>query len=84
MQVSEMIGSPWWEGVTLYQCWKIRVLLEERGQESPELSALWPESPKEHCQLCLSYLRQLQPRLETQEMEAALAELETKMDRKSG
>lgn len=75
-QVSEQINSPWWMGITLYQCWKIRELLDAAGVEAPTLRALWPEDPLKHCRLCLSYLHRIQPRLETQEMERALAQLD--------
>jgi len=75
-QVSRRIGSPWWEGITLYQCWKIRGLLERRGQTSPSLEALWPRSPLEHCRMCLGFLHRMPTRQVTVEMERALAELE--------
>ena len=42
-QVCGRIGSPWWLGVALYQCWRIRVLLDGRGEDQPRLRALWPE-----------------------------------------
>ena len=75
-QVSDMIGSPWWKGVTLYQCWKIRKLLDARGIEAPELRRLWPQDPIEHCRLCLFFLNQMGPRLESREMEEILRQLE--------
>ncbi len=75
-RISDMLGSPWWKGITLYLSWKIRMLLEGGGLESAQLQALWPESPLEHCRLCLSYLRKLQPTQEADEIEAALRRLE--------
>ncbi len=72
LSLSETIGSPWWKGVTLYMAWKIRCLLESRGQTSEALEAFWPASKEEHCRQCLSCLHQLQPRIETKEMEREL------------
>lgn len=76
-QVCGRIGSPWWLGVTLYQCWRIRVLLDGRGEDQPRLRALWPESKREHCIQCLVQLNRLQPTVERTEMEQALAQLST-------
>ena len=76
-QVCGRIGSPWWLGVTLYQCWRIRVLLDGWGEDQPRLRALWPESKREHCIQCLAQLNRLQPTVERTEMEQALAQLST-------
>ena len=54
---------------------KIRQLLEQRGVSVPELEALWPADPAEHCRLALSYLHRLQPRIESLELEKALKAL---------
>lgn len=70
-----MIGSPWWMGITIYNSWKIRGLLEELGLNVPELQTLWPESKREHCEWGLKYLHRLEPRMETGEMERALQTL---------
>ena len=81
-QVSDQIGSPWWKGITLYQGWKIRALLKERGVQAPEFQGLWPDEARAHCRQCLDCLHRLQPlpdtpkRLETLEMEEALRQLE--------
>ena len=75
MDVSRRLASPWWMGITLYQTWKIRQLLEQRGVSVPELEALWPADPAEHCRLALSYLHRLQPRIESLELEKALKAL---------
>lgn len=72
LRLSETIGSPWWKGITLYVSWNIRRLMEARGQKSEELESFWPASREEHCRECLSCLYQLQPRIETQEMEREL------------
>lgn len=76
-QVCGRIGSPWWLGVTLYQCWRVRALLDERGEDQPRLRALWPASKREHCLQCLEQLNKIQPTLERTEMEQALAQLST-------
>ena len=70
-----MIGSPWWTGISIYNCWKIRELLERAGLEVPELQELWPASKREHCIWGLNYLHRLEPRSETVEMEHALQAL---------
>ncbi len=70
-----MIGSPWWMGVSIYNCWKIREFLESEGLEIPQLQALWPASKREHCVWGLKYLHRLKPRCETAEMEHALQAL---------
>ena len=75
-EICRMIGSPWWWGVMVYITWRIRLFLEERGKQIPELSALWPASRREHCLWGLSFLRQLQPRLETEELENTIKFLE--------
>lgn len=72
LSLSETIGSPWWKGITLYMAWKIRCLLEDRGQTSEALEAFWPASREEHCRQCLACLHQIQPRIETEEMEREL------------
>ena len=75
-QVSDRIRSPWWKGITLYQCWKIRQLLDERGIEAARLRSLWPQDPIQHCRQCLFYLNQMGPRQESREMEGVLRQLE--------
>ncbi|MCR5825232.1 MAG: AAA family ATPase [Oscillospiraceae bacterium] len=72
LTLSRRIGSDWWTGITLYMTWKIRKFLEARGCVPPILSALWPVDEREHCELALRYLRKLQPRMETDEIEQAL------------
>lgn len=74
-QVSRQIGSPWWHGITLYQCWKIRELLDQRGDAAEKLRTFWPADPIEHLRRCLHDLHRLQPRKETAEMEEALRKL---------
>ena len=74
-QVSDTIGSPWWKGITLYKCWKIRKLLDSKGHQAENLRRLWPQSPLEHCQLCLACLHQMQPGIESREMESELEKL---------
>lgn len=74
LELCDTIGSPRWKGITIYLTWKIRKLLN--GKRCPALEALWPDSEAEHCAWCLSYLRRLQPRAETEEMERALLEAE--------
>lgn len=76
LQVSDMIGSPWWKGITVYLSYRIRILLSQRGETSQELAAVWPGSLREHCLWALSFLKKLQPCRETAEMEAALQQLE--------
>lgn len=76
-QVCGRIGSPWWLGVTLYQCWRIRALLDERGEDQPRLRALWPRSKREHCLRCLEQLNKIYPTPERAEMEQALSLLST-------
>lgn len=75
MEVSQRLASPWWMGITVYQMWKVRQLLEQRGLEVPELTELWPEDPAEHCRWALSYLHRLQPRIESRELEETLEKL---------
>ena len=48
------------------------ISMERHKWICPELEALWPVSQEEHCLWCLSYLRRLQPRIETEEMEQEL------------
>lgn len=72
LRLSETIASPWWKGITLYMAWKIRCFMEERGQTDGELESFWPASKEDHCRQCLSCLHQLQPRIETEEMERDL------------
>lgn len=75
LRVSDMIASPWWKGITIYQTWKIRKLLEDRHLEVPELQAIWPADPREHCRWGLESLHRLQPRMESMELEQALEAL---------
>ena len=70
LELCDTIGSPRWKGITIYITWKIRELI--KGNRCPALEALWPEGEEEHCVWCLSYLRRLQPRMETAEMEQEL------------
>lgn len=72
LSLSETIGSPWWKGITLYMAWKIRCLMEIHGQTNEALEDFWPASKEEHCRQCLACLHQLQPRIETEEMEREL------------
>ncbi|MCI8303608.1 MAG: AAA family ATPase [Lawsonibacter sp.] len=72
LELCDAIGSPWWKGIFIYMTWKIRLLMERHKWICPELEALWPVSQEEHCLWCLSYLRRLQPRIETEEMEQEL------------
>ena len=74
--ICDIIGSPWWKGVTIYLSWRIRTLLDEAGQDEPELRALWPEREEEHCAWGLSFLRRLPPCLEAEALERRLAQLE--------
>ncbi|WP_369283836.1 AAA family ATPase [Oscillibacter sp. GMB15532] len=69
------LGSPWWMGITIYNSWKIRSLLEDAGLSIPELESFWPKSKQEHCVWSLKYLHQLEPRIETAEMERTLQTL---------
>lgn len=74
-KISDRMGSPWWKGIALFLSWRIR-MLPALSQEAPEeLHALWPADPAEHCRLCLSYLKQMQPIPETSEIENALKQL---------
>lgn len=73
MQLSEKIRSPWWYGITVYMMWRIRLVLEENRQSVPMLESLWPEDRRRHCEWAVSYLAQLEPRLELREMEETLA-----------
>ena len=75
MEISQLIASPWWTGITIYQMWKIRQLLKQRGLDVPELTELWPADPAEHCRWALNYLHRLQPRIESKELEEALEAL---------
>lgn len=74
--ICDLIGSPWWKGITLYLLWRVRCILEKRGVQRPELSLLWPASHREHCQWALSYLDRLAPCLESEELRAEAARLE--------
>lgn len=80
LRVCDAIGSPQWKGVTLWVSWKIRCLITRRRQTCPELESIWPASEAEHCVWCLSFLRQLQPRLETEEMEREYLRVTNKGD----
>ena len=73
--ISDVIGSPWWKGITIYLSWVIRNELDEKGLAAPELRRLWPQREEEHCEWGLSFLRKLPPRLERQELEERLAQL---------
>ncbi len=73
--ISEKLRSPWWMGVTLYMSWKIRGLLAASGEQSPELSAIWPRSEEKHCLWALESLRRLGPCIEMDELEQRLLEL---------
>ncbi len=75
LELCDTIGSPRWKGITIYITWKIRQLLKARQWSCPALERLWPDSEKEHCTWCLTYLRRLQPRLETKEMEHDLLQI---------
>lgn len=75
LDVGRKMGSPWWNGITLYITWKIRLLLEKQAINVPELSALWPQDKRKHCIECLDCLHRLEPRTETAEMEQALEAL---------
>ena len=74
-RVSDMIGSHWWKGVTIYNSWKLRLELEKEGRQAAVLEALWPHALKKHCLWGLSYLRRLPFQRERSEMEADLAAL---------
>lgn len=74
-ELCQAVRSPWWTGELAYNSYRIRELLESRGDRFAALEALWPESKKEHCLWCLSNLRQLEPREETEQMEAVLPTL---------
>lgn len=75
LALSERIGSGWWMGITIYMLWKIRKRLETQGRSSQTLEALWPQSQREHCAWALSYLADLPPRLEREELEQELHKL---------
>lgn len=75
LDVGRKMGSPWWNGITLYITWKIRLLLEKQAINVPELSALWPQDKRKHCTECLDCLHRLEPRTETAEMEQTLEAL---------
>ena len=75
LDVGRKMGSPWWNGITLYITWKIRLLLEKQAINVPELSVLWPQDKRKHCIECLDCLHRLEPRTETAEMEQALEAL---------
>ena len=75
LDVGHKMGSPWWNGITLYIMWKIRLLLEKLQADAPEIAALWPQDKRKHCIQCLEYLHRLEPRIETTEMEQALEAL---------
>lgn len=75
LELCDKIGSPWWRGIVIYLMWKIRSFLAERGIKAPLLSDLWPTDEREHCLWGLSYLRQIEPCIETQELENALQKL---------
>ena len=72
-RVSDMIGSPWWKGITIYNSWRIRLAMEREGRHVPALEELWPASREEHRLWGLSYLRKLQPWEGQAEMELELA-----------
>lgn len=74
LEVSRMIGSPWWMGVTLYLMWRIRRILPT--EDHPAFSSLWPATEREHCTLALSYLRRIELRSETSELEQRLHALD--------
>lgn len=73
--VCDVIGSPWWKGITIYLSWVIRRFLDENGLAAPELRELWPRREEEHCEWGLSFLRELPPRLERRELEERLEQL---------
>ena len=75
LDVGRKMGSPWWNGITLYITWKIRLLLEKQAINVPELSVLWPQDKRKHCIECLDCLHRLEPRTETAEMEQTLEAL---------
>ena len=72
LDVGRKMGSPWWNGITLYITWKIRLLLEKQAINVPELSVLCPQDKRKHCIECLDCLHRLEPRTETAEMEQTL------------
>lgn len=74
LEISRMIGSPRWMGVTLYMMWRIRCILP--AEDHHMLSALWPATEQEHCRSALSYLHRIEARSETQELEERLHILE--------
>ena len=73
--ICDVIGSPWWKGITIYLSWVIRRCVEEEGLSAPQLRELWPASEEEHCRWALSFLRELPPRLERTELEERLTQL---------
>ena len=73
--ICDVIGSPWWKGITIYLSWVIRRFLDENGLAAPELRELWPRREEEHCEWGLSFLRELPPRLERRELEERLEQL---------
>ena len=75
-RISDMIGSPWWKGVTIYNSWKIRQSLNRKHLMIPQLEALWPSSIREHCTWALDFLRKIQPTIERAELESELTQLE--------
>lgn len=75
LDVGRKMGSPWWNGITLYITWKISLLLEKQAINVPELSVLWPQDKRKHCIECLDCLHRLEPRTETAEMEQTLEAL---------
>lgn len=76
VRLSEKIRSPWWYGITIYMMWRIRLVLEQNRQRVPILESLWPADRCKHCEWAISYLAQLEPRLELREMEETLAALQ--------
>lgn len=75
-RVSDMIGSPWWKGITIYNSWKIRQSLKQKHLIIPKLEELWPSSSKEHYTWALTFLRKIHPTIECSELEAELTHLE--------
>ena len=73
--ISEALHSPWWMGVATYMSWKLRRLAKTARCGTTGLEELWPEDEAEHCRLALQYLRRLEPRIETDELEQRLREL---------
>ena len=71
--VCDVIGSPWWKGITIYLSWVIRSWLDQAGLSAPELRELWPRREEEHCLWGLSFLEKIPPRQEREELEKRLA-----------